>query len=331
MNTEKPDNESQTDKLAQLLAKAGPRATPPARIEAEVRAAVHAEWLHLTQGRKAQQQRRWLAAAAVLVCVVSAGWLARNMSSSVGVESGSATPTLAVVAELRGAAMLNNVATEQAGQIHTGDVLRTQGEGGMRVELQNGVSLRVAANTELHWLAADSVQLTQGAVYVDSHANRAPLTIHTVRGEITHLGTRYLVDVEQQSLHVAVREGKVAVRADNKQVTVDALQQVQLGAGGDIVRADLQLTDAMWQWADALAQPFALENRSVAEFLQWVASETGCELSYVSPSVKAAASSTVLHGQASNQAPLQAMQTVLATTDFHAAVQGRQLVITQQH
>jgi ferric-dicitrate binding protein FerR (iron transport regulator) len=333
--------DKQDDKLAQLLASVEPRKAPPAHIEAQVRAAVHAEWLHLTQRRKAKQQHRWLAAAAVLVCAISVGWWVRNTIDTKGqvtVASSAAATTVAVIAQLHGAAALNDVIAAPTNQIHSSDVLRTHENAGMRIELQNGASLRVAANTELHWLAVDSVQLVQGAVYVDSHANAAPFTIHTPHGDVTHLGTRYLVDVEQQLLRVAVREGEVAIHpARNQlsdrmsdQVSVGALQQVQMEANGEIVRNDLQLGDVVWQWADALAQPFTMENRSVAEFLQWVASETGCELNYSSATVKNAASNTVLHGQSGTQAPLQAMQVVLATTDFHASVQGRQLVITQR-
>jgi len=335
MNTNTPDPPDnvppQSDKLAQLLANAGRRNAPPAHIEAEVRAAVHAEWLHLTQSRRIRQQRRWLSAAAVMLGVLSIGWLARNMSSNTTGERGEALPVLAVITQMHGGATLNDANTHQEAQVRNGDIMRTGQDSGLRIELQNGVSLRVAASSEVHWLASDKLQLAQGAVYVDSHANTAPLTIHTARGDVTHLGTRYLVDADQQSVHVAVREGQVAIQADNGRFTVDSLQQVQLGAGGELVRSDLRTDDALWQWADALAQPFTLENRSVAEFLQWVASETGCELSYASPAVKTAASHAVLHGQASTQSPFQAMQVVLATTDFHAAVQGRQLVITQAH
>lgn len=331
MNTSEPPDNSQPDKLAQLLAKAGPRNAAPARIEAEVRAAVHAEWLHLTQGRKVRQRRRWLSAAAVVLGVMSIGWLVRTTSDTAADAPDSALQMLAVITEARGDATLNKVTPGQSEHIRGGDILRTSRDSGMRVELPSGVSVRVAADSELQWLDNDEVKLVRGAVYVDSHANAAPLTIHTARGDVMHLGTRYLVDADKQSLHVAVREGQVAIHSDNRRFTVDTLQQLQLGEGGSVVRGDLQTNDAMWQWADALVQPFALEDRSVAEFLQWVASETGCEVSYDSPTVKAAASNTVLHGQPSAQAPLQALQAVLATTDFHAAVQGRQLVITQQH
>jgi ferric-dicitrate binding protein FerR (iron transport regulator) len=285
--------------------------------------------LHLNQGRNARRQRRWLASAATLLLAVSAAWLVRNGDNSAAVESG-AQPIVAVVSQLQGAAALNEANLVASDRIRAGDVLRTRDVTGARVELSNGVSVRVAANTEVKWVAADALELTQGELYVDSHANAAPLTIHTLRGDVTHLGTRYLVAVGQQSLRVAVREGKVSVRANQEQFTIDSLQQLQMGGDGVASRNDLQLDDATWQWADALAQPFVLENRSLAEFLQWVAGETGCELSYVSPAVKAAAANTVLHGQLSTQAPLQTMRSVLDTTDFHAVLNGRRLLVTQQ-
>ncbi len=326
-----PDNQppdTPADKLAQLVARAGPRIAPPAVLEAEVRAAVHAEWLHLTQVRKARQQRRWLSAAAVLLAAVGTGWLTLRMSSSV---SDAPAPLIATVAQLQGNAMLNNAALNVRDEIRGGDSLHTRADGGLRVELLNGISLRIDRDTQLRWLDNDELQLQQGAIYVDSHDNVADLTIHTAYGDVTHLGTRYLIDTDAQHLRVAVREGKVTIHDGTNELTVDTLKQVQLSNGGSLQRSDLSISDSLWQWADALAQPFALENRSVAEFLQWVSQETGYELNYVGKDVQQAAARTLLHGGPTSQPPLQALQTVLAATDFRVNMQDKQLLITQAH
>ncbi len=317
---------SPDDKLAQLLAKAGPRSAPPAAMEAEVRAAVHAEWLHLTQVRKARQQRRWLSAAAALLTVVGAGWLTLNMRGNV---SDAPAVLLATITQAQGSVLLNDGAASVSSDIHGGDSLRTRSDGGVRVTLVNGTSVRIDRGTQLHWLDGNALQLQQGAIYIDSRNNAAALTIRTARGDVTHLGTRYLVAADAQNLRVAVREGKVAIQTGTAQVTVDALQLVQLSEGGSIQRSDLGMSDALWQWADALAQPFALENRSVAEFLEWVSRETGYELSYASDAARQAAALTLLHGGPTRQAPLQALQTVLAATDFRVSVQDRHLLISQ--
>jgi ferric-dicitrate binding protein FerR (iron transport regulator) len=316
----------QTDKLAQLLAKAAPRIAPPAALEAEVRAAVHAEWLHLTQARKVRQQRRWLSAAAVLLAVVGVGWLSFDMQDEV---NSAPAQLIATVTQLQGNPVLNDIGLNTRDGIHGGDSLRTGAGGAVRVELANGISVRIDRDTQLSWLDGDTLQLQQGAVYVDSNDNAAPLTIRTAQGDVTHLGTRYLVESDEQRLRVAVREGKVAVQTGTTGLTVEALQQVQLFEGGAVQRSDLHMNDDLWQWADTLAQPFALENRSVAEFLQWVSRETGYELSYASNEVQQAAVRTLLHGGQNNQAPLQALQTVLAATDFRVSIQDQQLLITQ--
>lgn len=331
MNTSVPPNspgpESATDKLAQLVAKAGPRTTPPAVLETEVRAAVHAEWLHLTQARKVRQQRRWLSAAAVLLVAVGTSWLALNrMNDTV---SDSPAMAIASVTQVHGTAMLNDAALTSGKVIRSGEVLLTQADGGLRVALTNGISVRIDRNTQLRWLDSDELQLQQGAVYVDSHDNAAALTIHTEHGNVTHLGTRYLVDADAQHLRVAVREGKVAIHTGTTELRLDSLQQVQLNGDGLVQRSDLSMNDALWQWADTLAQPFALENRSIAEFLQWVSRETGYELRYKSKEVQQAAALTLLHGGPTTQAPLQALQTVLAATDFQVNMQGGQLFIEQ--
>lgn len=314
------------DPLAQLLAKAGPRRSPPPALTAEVRAAVHAEWQHLVKARRAKQQRHWLAIAASLIGVIGIGWLVRNLNDQ---PTPSNTAVLATITQSQGSATLNSNAAASNEAIHGGDVLRTQPNAGLRIELASGVSLRVATASELHWLNAREVRLDQGSLYVDSHTNAAPLTVHTVRGDVTHVGTRYLVDMDAQMLHVAVREGQVAIHSGAVQMTVNALEQVQVDANAKISRSSLALDDGVWQWADTLAQPFVLENRSVADFLQWVSSETGYQVSYANKQIRDAANRTLLHGSQTNRPPLQALQTVLTATDFHADVQGKQLVITQ--
>jgi ferric-dicitrate binding protein FerR (iron transport regulator) len=328
MNT---DDESapggSADNLARLLARAGARSAPPAHIEADVRAAVHAEWLHLTQSRKARQRKRWLAAAAILIGVFTGGWLSHSMISR---SSDAVAPAvIATLTYTQGGATLNDAVIGNSKLIHAGDQMNTAADGGMRMTLTNGLSMRVAPNSMLHWLDASHVQLTRGGLYVDSHADTAAFIVHTARGDVSHLGTRYLVDADAQSLRVAVRSGRVAIKAGDTELAVDAWQQLQFGADGTVVRSDLLLDDGHWQWADALAAPFVLENRSVAEFLQWAADESGCQLSYENDSIAMLARRTVLHGQQTSLAPLQAVQMILATTDLRAHVDGRLLRITQ--
>ena len=328
MNT---DDESapadSVDNLARLLASAGARSAPPAHIEAEVRAAVHAEWLHLIQGRKARQRKRWLAAAAILIGVFTGGWLSHNMISRSG--DAVAPAVIATLTYTQGGATLNDAVIRNNKLIHAGDQLNTAADGGMRLTLMSGLSIRVAPNSNLHWLDASHVQLTRGGLYVDSHADAAAFIIHTAQGDVSHLGTRYLVDADAQSLRVGVRSGRVAIKAGAAQLAVDAWQQLQLGTNGTVVRSDLHLDDGHWQWADTLVEPFVLENRSVAEFLQWAADESGCQLSYENDSIATLARHTVLHGQQTSLAPLQAVQMILATTDLRAHVDGQLLRITQ--
>lgn len=326
MNTEDPSPDSQPDKLAQLLAQAGPRHAPPPRIEAEVRAAVHAEWQHLIQTRKARQRRYGLAAAGVLFAVLGGSWLARTLDQPAP-GNPAAAAMIAVITYSQGGALLNGTVANEQRLIHDGDTLHT-GAGGVRIRLNNGISMRVAADSSLRWTDIHHAQLSEGRLYVDSHANAAALAITTAQGVVTHLGTRYFIAAEPQTLRVAVRNGRVAIHAVDTQLSVTAMEQLQLDADRQIVRRQLGPDDARWQWAAALAEPFTLENRSVSAYLQWVADETGYELHYASSALKTAADHTILHGQQATPGPLQSLQTVLGTTDFRASTAGRQLHIS---
>lgn len=322
------DNDDQLqDPVAQLLAKAGLRFTPPPRMQAEVRAAVHAEWQHIVATRAARRRTRWLAVAALLLAMCGGAWFFTQLGTSPVTHSVAPT-IIASIERVEGDATLNAAPLKRQ-QIHAGDVLSTHA-GGLRLTFSDGIQLRVAANSMLQFVNANEVALNAGQVYVDSHARAAPLVINTVHGQVSHLGTRYFVDSDAQSLRVAVRSGSIAIHTNDSQLTVNAMEQLQLSADRHIVRSELNLQDESWQWADALAEPFVLENRSVAEFVQWVAGETGYEVQYASNLVQAAADRTILHGQQTTLPPLQSLQVVLAATDFHARLQGRQVLITQQ-
>ena len=81
-------------------------------------------------------------------------------------------------------------------------------------------------------------------------------------------------------------------------------------------------------WAQSVAPPFTIENRSLDEFLSWVARETGRQLVYGSTEVAREAESTVLKGSVAELASEQAIGAVLATTPLlRHRIAGSQLRI----
>ncbi|HEY5810959.1 MAG TPA: hypothetical protein VIT67_23510, partial [Povalibacter sp.] len=69
-------------------------------------------------------------------------------------------------------------------------------------------------------------------------------------------------------------------------------------------------------WATNIAPVFDIERQPLSEFLEWVARETGKQLVYATPEVRARAEQLILRGSVSNLPPEQAFAAVLATTPF---------------
>ncbi|HYM33904.1 MAG TPA: FecR family protein, partial [Steroidobacteraceae bacterium] len=199
-------NKDRNDVLAALIKRAGPRAQPSTELETKVRGAVYAEWQRSLNEHRQRRNVRWLAAAAVGALVITFGWRA--------IVPHAKSVEIATIEYSRGDVRINATAladNTRTAWLHSGDEVRTNRNSGARLVLKNSANIRVAANTQLRWRAADEVELVNGSIYIDSGAQHAPLKITTRYGEVSHLGTRYRVRVSADTLSVGVRDGKVAV------------------------------------------------------------------------------------------------------------------------
>ena len=80
-------------------------------------------------------------------------------------------------------------------------------------------------------------------------------------------------------------------------------------------------------FAEALAGPPDVDGLPVLEFLNWVARETGREIHYEEPGVQLAAGTSVLHGSAQSLTPMDALEVMLATTDFKYALSTNGVIV----
>ena len=66
-----------------------------------------------------------------------------------------------------------------------------------------------------------------------------------------------------------------------------------------------------WEWAFAVGEPFAIEGRSLREFLEWIAGENGWEIQFADRDIEQKSSITILHGSIQGLSPAEALATVL--------------------
>ncbi len=115
-------------------------------------------------------------------------------------------------------------------------------------------------------------------MYVDAGApgsGRDSFVIGTSNGDVRHLGTQYVASVRDGLLQVAVREGSVAVDKGRTPVVARAGESLTIARDGVVSRSPIDVYGDAWSWVESVAPEFAIDGRSLDEFLAWAGRETG--------------------------------------------------------
>ena len=323
------DGRDDTDLVA-LLATVGPRGKAAPEAMASVRAAVEAEWRATVSARRRRRQfTGWAAAAGVTMAAVAV-WIAQP----------SLAPGDAVVASVTrvvGDVQLDDgdgrwAPLASAATLEAGTRVRTVNGGRVALRLTDGVELRLDSGTLLAFEDAAHASLSQGAVYVDSRAEASTpspdFELATPAGAVRHLGTQYEARLAGGGLRVAIREGRVQVGTPSGAVQGAAGEQI-LVAAGRVDRTSLAPNAAEWNWLATITPPFTLEGRSVEDFLEWAARETGRTVDFASPEAAERARSVTLSGTVEGLSPDEAVAAVLSTTSLRPAVEADRIRIEQ--
>ena len=300
--------------IEELLRQVGARDEPSAEMMQEVQAAVHAEWQSMVQERR--QRRRVVAFGIAASAVLAVGMAALGVrylapEPSVVAQITRIDGHLLVRPEAQGA---REVAVQQ--NVSTGETIQTDERS--RAALRFGaVSLRLDHGTIVKVAANDELELTAGAVYVDSQEQTPQeLTIRTDAGSVRHVGTQYQVRTHADDMEVSVREGRVMIANAAGTSSGVAGERIRVTPRGAIVRTTVAAHDPAWRWAAHTAPPFDINERTLAAFAEWVARETGRKLVYESSDAQSAASEVRLRGSIAGLDPDTALNAVLSTTQL---------------
>lgn len=327
MNSEHTDD-THDDDVEALLRQVGGRDEPSAAMMEEVRQAVHGEWRAVVAQRKRQRRTVIYAmAASIALIVIVASWALLFVAPAPGFEL--------AVARIEGQALLAASSGQPTHALRVGDsigvdaVLSTSDSGRVALEYGAGASVRIDRNSTIERVAPDRFLLSAGAVYIDAHpqiAEEAPLVIETSAGEVRHLGTQYQVRQSPEALVVSIREGRVEIMRGNDAALASAGERVRITEDGGIQRSVISAQDPAWDWAEATAPMFEIHDRTLAEFLEWAARETGRRVAYASRNAQRAAEELKLRGSIEGLDPETALSAVLSTTDFTRYESGRGLI-----
>jgi ferric-dicitrate binding protein FerR (iron transport regulator) len=159
--------------------------------------------------------------------------------------------------------------------------------------------------------------LARGGIYLDKPpgiAEPLPLQVVTRVGLVEHLGTEFELVSNDQSVRIRVREGQVRFSGATGVIVANAGTELLALSEGQITKRAVQIFGRDWQWTAALAPDFAVEGRTLDDYLQWISRELGRHLEYSDAAVRDSAHRTVLHGTIHSRATLDALADVLSST-----------------
>lgn len=295
--------------------------TPALSAEAlqRIRRATEAEWRATVAQRPA---RRWwpaIAAAAVVGIALGAAGVALEPWAKPGATVGQLARTQAPGVE-RIRSLLPDEPVLEGAQLRAGQDFAVRGAS--LVSLPAGGNLRIAPNTKFDVLAANSIRLNSGEMYVDipRGAQTDGFTVITDAGEFRHVGTQFALAIVDGGTRLRVREGRVQWSATGGDATVDGGTELFIDREHKVTRRDIEPIGTEWAWTESLAPAIDIEDRPLEAFLDWVARETGRKLVVADEQTRAQVAAIRTHGDVRGLTPMQALTAVMSSTTLQLDV-----------
>jgi len=274
---------------------------------------------------------RWAAAAGVVLALY-AGWVWQGRQAS---------PTFVarvealdgVVESSDGSLFSRTAHLVDGGRVATGSDLAVREGAGVLLRISPDLTVRLAENTRVRFDSAGALELTSGRAFIDATPGvNAPLRVITPSGEVSHLGTQYLVRAGDHEVEVAVREGRTQLKtAQLTAVTEAGHWLLHRDSASAPLTGDLAADDVRFEWIGTLPSEFRLEGATLSAFLAWFQRETGLTPVY-SDGIDAGRFAQVqLKGSIDHLEPFEALSYVLATADLAWHREGAKVVIEKRH
>jgi ferric-dicitrate binding protein FerR (iron transport regulator) len=293
------------------------------RVRANVFAEFTQRWANASRGRR---NRRFAAVAAAVSALVISVLLVSSHSPGAAVaqlEQESGDGVLASSSSSVGSAPV-----ESGAVLHASEEWSVRGPA--RARLVSGGTLRMAERTVVKAREPHTLELAAGRVYFDFPPGAGRFVVRTAFGSIEHVGTQFEVAQLERGMRVRVREGSVLLHGDKRVVAIDTGMEVLVDQNGGIDRGAYPTYGNDWAWVESIAPSYEIENRQLAEFLAWVARETGRRITFVDTHAREVANHTTLHGSVAGLRPMEALDQVLSTTSLRFQLQGGEIRIASR-
>ncbi len=328
--------------VRRLLEDAGPRPALPEEDLASIKEAAHAEWRRRYGDRRVPRRsvRLWMSlAAAALLAAVGLVWWARtpDRAPAPALTAASIELLTGVVRwEASGEKPVELLSSAVGRPLRAGSELVTgagrERLGRLALRMAGGASVRLDDGTRVRLASARVVELTRGAVYVDTGAEpggREEVAVHTPAGLFQGVGTQFEVRAEAggAATRLRVREGSVVLDRGVESVLTDTGGELIVRGDGSQDRRRMSAYGPEWDWVVKTAPMLDIEGVKVRTFLDWIARETGRRVELADQQTASLCDSIVLHGSIAHLTPAEAPSVVLSSSGLGHRVLDGTLVV----
>ncbi len=291
-----------------------------------IRDATEAEWRANTE-RPAP--RRWpaiAAAASVATVAVLGGWWFRpiDLPSERGV-------TLVRILKSTGSGVVAHCPLQDCGAVNVGSALpvgrAVRFDADVLTSLSNGGTLHIGRGAEIEAEASGGLRVHRGEIYVDISPDlpdrTLPFVVQTDEGRFQHFGTQFSVTAQASGTRLRVREGQVKWLAQDEVLVTKAGTELLIDEDRSVTRRAISTAGAEWALIESLPPDIDIENRLLADYLEWIARQMGRKLEYADPLARTIAGQTRLHGTVSGLSTRESLTTVMSSTSLQYEVSGR--------
>jgi ferric-dicitrate binding protein FerR (iron transport regulator) len=317
------------DGIGRLVRAAGARAAAPEAVADRVRAAVRDDWRRVVTRRLRARRLAWgggALAAAALVAIAGLGVREAGRGGS------GSSGFVATVERVAGPVRWPEAAAPGPGAgLAAGTTLATGDGGRVALRLGGGAPVRVDAGSSLTLVSGREILLERGRIYLET--GTAPesggIVVRTPLGTVRDIGTRFQVRVGENVVEVSVRDGSAVLETRGAAHRASPGTRIAVRGDGTINRETIPSSGSAWDWILDIAPPFALEGRTLGEYLDWVGRETGLQIGYSDATILRDLSTVVLHGSIAGLRPDESLDAILPTCGLRHAIHGDSLVIAR--
>jgi ferric-dicitrate binding protein FerR (iron transport regulator) len=213
--------------------------------------------------------------------------------------------------------------------LHPGDWITTDSSARLALRFSDGTSVRMDVGSRARPLSSSVIELSAGAVYVDTGRESGRFEVRTPVATALDIGTQFEIRLIDRTLRLRVRSGVVTLTDRGRSVTGREGTEITLSEGAAVSRA-FPSYGPDWHWAARLSPRMDIEGMALDACLERIAREQGWSVRYADPALSREAAGIILHGSVEGLPAREALEVALTTSGLRHRLEGGQLVVMRE-